>query len=101
MALIRDYRLVDAVADDIPGLILLRVSKEQEKSASVEELREASSEAIGLLVSEAHHGLVRPEVVVNQLQAKNLPLYLFFYIRALWTVSKPPTYPRCVDYNRL
>ncbi|RDW78353.1 hypothetical protein BP5796_06205 [Coleophoma crateriformis] len=84
MALIKDSHLVDAVADDIPGLILLRVSKEQARSASVEELQEATSEAIALLVNEAHHGLVRPEVVVEQLEEKNMPLYLFFYIRSLW-----------------
>ena len=34
MALIKDHHLVDAISDDIPGLILLRVSKEQAKSAS-------------------------------------------------------------------
>jgi len=75
---------VDAIADDIPGLILLRVSKEQMRSAPVTELEEATSEPIALLVDEAQHGLVRPEVVVKQLQEKELPLYLFFYLRSLW-----------------
>lgn len=84
MSLIKDYHLVDAVADDIPGFILLRVSDEQKRSASIDELRETTSEAINLLVSEAQHGLVRPEVVVNQLQEKQLPLYLFFYLSSLW-----------------
>lgn len=82
MALIKDHHLVDAVADDIPGLILLRVTKQQEATALREELRGATSEAIELLVSEAHHGLVSPEVVVRQLQ--KLPLYLFFYVSSLW-----------------
>lgn len=84
MALIKDNHLVDAVVDDIPGLILLRVSKEQARSASRQELEEATSEAIGLLVTEAQHGLVRPEIVVTQLQEKEMPLYLFFYLRSLW-----------------
>ncbi|KAH8587439.1 vacuolar assembly protein-like protein [Bisporella sp. PMI_857] len=85
MTLVKEYHLLDAVADDIPGLILLRVTKEQEKSAPLKELQEASSEAINLLVSEAHHGIVRPEAVVGQLQERKLPLYLFFYLKALWT----------------
>jgi len=84
MSLIKEFHLVDAVADDIPGLILLRVSKEQKRSASTAELQEATSEAIKLLVDEAHHGLVRPEVVVQQLQEKELTLYLFFYVSSLW-----------------
>lgn len=85
MSLISEKHLVDAVSDDIPGLILLRVSKEQQKTAPFSELEEASSEAIRLLVKEAHHGIVRPETVIAQLEkrAGMLP-YLFFYIRALW-----------------
>lgn len=85
MKLITEKHLVDALSDDIPGLILLRVSKEQQKSAPLAELEEASSEAIRLLVKEAHHGIVRPETVIAQLEKREgmLP-YLFFYIRALW-----------------
>ena len=85
MKLISEKHVVDAVSDDIPGLILLRVSKEQQKTAPLSELEEASSEAIRLLVKEAHHGIVRPETVIAQLEKRNgmLP-YLFFYIRALW-----------------
>lgn len=84
MSLIKEFHLVDAVADNIPSFILLRVSDEQVRSASRSELEQATSEAIKLLVDEAQHGLVRPDVVVSQLQAKNLPLYLFFYLRSLW-----------------
>lgn len=80
MGLIKDFHLVDAVADDIPGLVLLRVSKDQEKSAPIEELEELTSEPIKLLVEEV--GLVRPELVVKQLE--EMPLYLFFYLRSLW-----------------
>lgn len=84
MNLIKEYHLVDAVADDIPGLIMLRVSKEQQKTAPIEELREATSEAISLLVDEAQHGLVSPKVVVSQLEEKNMILYLYFYVSSLW-----------------
>lgn len=82
--LIGDYHLADAVADDIPAFIGLRVSPDQLKHMTEHELVAATSEAITLLVDEAQHGLVRPEVVVEQLQARNLQLYLFFYLRALW-----------------
>lgn len=84
MTLIKEYHLVDAISDDIPALILLRVSKEQERTAPIEELREATSEAIQLLVNEAEHGIVRPDVIVQQLEEKKMPLYLFFYISSLW-----------------
>jgi hypothetical protein len=84
MSLIKDYHLVDAVADDIPGLILLRVSNEQKRTAPKEELRELTAEAISLLVNEAQHGLVSPRIVVNQLQEKNMILYMFFYVSSLW-----------------
>ena len=84
MTLIKDYHLVDEVADDIPGLLMLRVSEEQQKSASNDELEAATAEVIALLVDEAQHGLVRPAAVVSQLQKKDMQLYLFFYVRALW-----------------
>lgn len=94
MSLISKHHLVDAVSDDIPNFILLRVSKEQQRSAPMTELEEASREPIRLLVAEAHHGIVRPETVIEQLEARyGIPNpYLFFYFRALWegeTVSIP------------
>ena len=93
MDLIRDHHLVDAVSDDISGLILLRVSKEQQRKASLSELQYLTAEPVRLLVDEAHHGIVRPETVISQLKDRNgmLP-YLFFYLRALWngdTTSSP------------
>ncbi|KAI9779686.1 MAG: Vacuolar protein sorting-associated protein 41 [Candelina submexicana] len=88
MNLIRDYRLLDAVSDDIPGLLLLRVSKEQMRIAPISELEQATSEPIKLLVDDAYHGIVRPEVVVAQLEENHL-LFLFFYLRALWTGLSP------------
>lgn len=84
MKLIRDYHLLDAISDDIPGLILIRVSKEQIRSASIAELQDATSEPIKMLVSEAYSGIIPPETVVSQLEAANRRLYLYFYLRALW-----------------
>ncbi|KAM4056582.1 clathrin and VPS domain-containing protein [Hirsutella rhossiliensis] len=71
--LIRDGHLAEAVADDIPSFIALRVDPERQMSE--QELGEATSEAITLLVDEAQHGLVRPEVVVEQLQGQQLYPY--------------------------
>ena len=87
MSLIAEYHLVSAVSDDIPGFILLRVSKSQQKYAPLSELSTATIEPIRLLVAEAHHGLVQPETVIQQLQQRyGIPNpYLFFYFRALWT----------------
>ncbi|KAH0537265.1 hypothetical protein FGG08_005927 [Glutinoglossum americanum] len=84
MNLIRDYHLLDTISDDIPGFILLRVTKEQMNTAPITELEAASAEPIRLLVDEAHHGIVRPLVVVAQLQECGYLLFLFFYLRALW-----------------
>lgn len=85
VALISESHLINAVSDDIPGFILLRVSKEQQKSAPLAELEEATLEPIRLLVDETHHGIVRPEIVISQLQQHgNMQQYLFFYFRALW-----------------
>ena len=96
MGLIKDYHIIDAISDDIAGLILLRVSKEQQRSAPLAELEEASIEAIRLLVDEAHYGTVRPGIVIPQLQKRNgMSPYLFFYLRALWNgdTSSSPTGP--------
>ncbi|EEH44696.2 uncharacterized protein PADG_00985 [Paracoccidioides brasiliensis Pb18] len=84
MALIREYHLLDAIADDIPSFVLIRVSKELLKSASIEDLDAATTEPIKLLVREAAKGIVGPQAVVSQLQAANRQLFLFFYLRALW-----------------
>jgi hypothetical protein len=87
MSLIREYHLADAVSDDISGLLMLRVPREQMKTASLEELEEASAEVVRLLIDEAFSGNIRPEVVVSQLEQRG-PTYqpfLFFYLRALWT----------------
>ncbi|KAI9813686.1 MAG: Vacuolar protein sorting-associated protein 41 [Thelocarpon impressellum] len=90
MSLIGEYHLLDAVADDIPGLILLRVSKEQLRSAPRSELEEATADTINLLADEAQYGAVRPDVVVTQLNKKSYRLFLFFYLRALWKGTGSP-----------
>jgi len=82
--LIRDYYLIETVADDIPSFIGLRVSPDELENMDQKELEEVTSEAINLLVEEAQHGLVKPHAVVSQLESKNLDLYLFFYLRGLW-----------------
>lgn len=86
MNLIATHHLVDAVSDDIPGFILLRVTKTQQKSAPLLELAAQTREPIQLLVSEAHHGIVPPDTIITQLQSRyGIPNpYLFFYFRALW-----------------
>ncbi|CAH0026301.1 unnamed protein product [Clonostachys rhizophaga] len=82
--LIKDSHLADAVADDIPGFIGLRVSSEQLPTMSEKDLEDATGEAITVLVEEAQHGLVKPHVVIEQLLAQELHLYLFFYLRGLY-----------------
>ncbi|KAI0432474.1 hypothetical protein F5Y09DRAFT_145367 [Xylaria sp. FL1042] len=84
MRLIKDNHLADAVADDVASFIALRVPEAYLSRMSIEELAEATSEAISLLVDETQRGLIRPETVVSQLEKKSLNLYLYFYFRGLW-----------------
>ena len=84
MRLIKDGHLAEAVADDIPSFIGLRVPQDRAKHMNAKELEEATTEAVTLLVDEAQHGLVKPEVVIRQLQEKDMNLYTFFYLRGLW-----------------
>lgn len=84
LSLIKEHHLVDAVADDIPGFVLLRIPSSQLKSSSQEELAELASDPIKLLVDQAAHGLVEIDEIVTQLEAASLDLFLFFYLRALW-----------------
>lgn len=84
MRLIRDNHLADAVTDDVTSFIALRVPEAELSRMSIAELEEATSEAITLLVDEARRGLIKPEVVVRQLEEKDLNLYLYFYFRGLW-----------------
>jgi hypothetical protein len=90
MSLVREHRLLDAVTDDIPAFILIRVSKEQMKSATKSELEELTSEPTRLLVSEAYTGIVPPETVVSQLIGANRFLFLYYYLRTLWRGESLP-----------
>jgi hypothetical protein len=89
-SLVREAKLLDTVTEDIPGLIMLRLSKQQLRSAPLNELEEGTSEAIQLLADEAQRGTVPTAVVVDQLQRKGdaFQPFLFFYLRALWNSSK-------------
>jgi hypothetical protein len=89
-ALVREAKLLDTVTEDIPGLIMLRISKQQIRSAPLSELEEGTSEAIQLLADEAQRGTVPTAVVIDQLQRKGdaFQPFLYFYLRALWNSSK-------------
>ncbi|KAL4873523.1 hypothetical protein BDV12DRAFT_160205 [Aspergillus spectabilis] len=103
MALVKTHRLLDALSDDIPAFIMIRVSKQQLKSAPISELAEITAEPIKLLVSEAHTGIVSPATVLKQLQTANRPLFIFFYLRALWRGESLPhgaEKPRRGRYSR-
>lgn len=85
--LIREFRLVDAIRDDIASLILLRVSDEQLETAPIPELEVATREAITLLIHEADRGILSPHIVVEQLESDDVPtgrLFLYFYLSRLW-----------------
>ncbi|KAK8038256.1 WD domain-containing protein [Apiospora phragmitis] len=84
MRLIRDNHLADAVTDDVPSFIALRVPESQLSQMTLSEIDEATSEAITLLVDEAQRGLIKPDIVVQQLEKKKLNRYLYFYLRGLW-----------------
>lgn len=86
MALIGEYHLGDAISDDIPGLLMLRVSREQIQHSSLEDLEESSSEVVRLLVEQAYQGVVHAETVVSQLEQRDASYrpFIYFYFRCLW-----------------
>ena len=86
MGLIAEYHLAEAVADDIPGFLSLRLPGDQLGAAPLSEIEEASADAIRLLVEEALTGIVPPSTVVDQLRARGPAFepFLFLYLRALW-----------------
>lgn len=88
--LIREEKLMDIVAaEDVPGLIMLRVSKDIMDNGSLKELSEASDEAIGLLVEEALRGTVLPATVIDQLDSKGPSFrpFIYLYLKSLWNAS--------------
>jgi len=84
MSLVKDHHLIEAIGDDIPGFVLLRIGRQQIKTSSPEDLEEAASEPIKLLVDEASLGVVEPDDVVEQLDKPDLRIFLFFYFKHLW-----------------
>lgn len=84
MALIKEHHLVDAVSDNIPAFVLIRITKEHLKSAPVSELEQLAAEPVQLLAREAYTGIVPPETVVQQLDDAKRVLFVYFYLRALW-----------------
>ena len=92
--LIKDENLVDDVAvEDVHGLLMLRVSREVMATGSLQDLSDASEEAIGLLVQEALRGTVHPSTVIAQLDERGPAFrpFIFFYLRALWNDSAKPS----------
>ncbi|KAK5173157.1 Vacuolar protein sorting-associated protein 41 [Saxophila tyrrhenica] len=86
--LIREEKMIDVVAaEDVTGLLMLRVSNDLMKNGSLKELQEASEDATALLVDEALRGTVHPATVISQLrpQGDRFRPFIYFYLRALWT----------------
>ncbi|KAF2481490.1 hypothetical protein BDY17DRAFT_301433 [Neohortaea acidophila] len=87
MELIQEDSLMNIIdAEDVPGLLMLKLSKEQMRSAPLDELREASSEVVKLLVGEALKGSLLPATIIKELLAAGRVYrpFLYFYFRALW-----------------
>lgn len=82
--LIKDNHLAEAVVDDIPAFISLRVPDSKLDHMTEAELAVATSEPISVLVDAAQRGLVTPKTIVDQLHEKKMMQYLYFYLRALW-----------------
>lgn len=84
LTLIKDHHLVEAVADDIPSFVQLRVPSSQLSSIPIKELDELAADPISVLADEATHGVVEPDEIVAQLKTPVLKPFLYFYLRALW-----------------
>lgn len=84
MDLIGEYHLLNAVANDIPGLIILSIEKVDIQSLSLESLRGKTIPVMHLLVKEASHGTVSAGTVVSQLQNTKNDRLLYLYLEALW-----------------
>lgn len=84
LSLIKDHHLVQAVADDIPSFVQLRVPSSQLESIPIKELDELAADPISVLADEATHGVVEPDEIIAQLHTPVLKPFLYFYLRALW-----------------
>ena len=84
LSLVKEHHLIGAITHDVPSFIQLRITAEQLKFSSTNELEELASEPVRLLVDEADNGAIDPVTVVQQLDTPKLRVFLFFYFRALW-----------------
>ena len=85
--LLKEEKVLDGIAeDDVPGLIMLRVTPELMRKGSLKDLDQASEEAINLLVEEALRGTLLPGGIIHALQHKgdSFKPFLYFYFRGLW-----------------
>ena len=85
--LLKEGKVLDGFADqDVPGLIMLRVTPDLMKKGSLKDLDHASEEAIHLLVEEALRGNLLPRSIIQALQQKgdSFKPFLYFYFRVLW-----------------
>lgn len=85
MALISQYHLLEAVGEDIPSIILLHVPMSKITTLPTDELEAATANVIKLLVSGASSGIVKPDTVIEQLRDSKFRVFLYFYIKALWS----------------
>lgn len=85
MSLIRDHRLINAVSDQLPGLLTLRLSEDELRHGDINVLRKQSADIVQLLVDEARDGVVSSEVIVSQLEADLYAPFLHFYFQSLWS----------------
>lgn len=85
--LLKEEKVLDVIGEeDIPGLIMLRVTPELMKTGSLKDLDQASEEAINLLVEEALRGTLAPRSVIDALQRNgdSFKPFIYFYFRGLW-----------------
>jgi hypothetical protein len=83
--IVRDFHLIDSISDNIPSFVSIKISDDNLAQLSIVELEEFTYEPIILLANETCSGVIHPEMVVDQLESNNDLLFLFFYLKALWT----------------
>ena len=85
--LLKEEKAMDMIdPEDVPGLLMLRISPELMKKGTLSELESASEEAVQLLVEEAHRGTLMPRTIIEELDRKGRAYrpFLYFYFCALW-----------------
>ena len=92
--LLKEEKVLHGIAEeDVPGLLLLRVTPELMKGDSLRDLDQASEEAVSFLVEEALRDTLMPRSVIEVLERKgyNFKPFLYFYLRGLWHGSRTNT----------